>query len=552
MVRPINLLKRNWYLFAIFFTSYIYFRVAPLRVDAHHDGIILGTAIGVADGHPILSGVFSQYGPLPGLIQGFILDLFNTQLLTLRYFTGVQCLLIGLILYKLSSEFVSIQLAKAISLFWLLASCVWSTPFQGSLLPWPSLISTLLVLLGLFNLIKSVRLSEPKIAILAGFFLGLAGFSRIQAFIILPAILIIGRIKFKESRKILKYSALGFTGTISLVLAYLISLDSLDDYWKQAIVTPLFHYSGVGSSHNYNRFYVVLYSAQAILFLILMFLAKFGESRIKSRYLRIICLTSVISLTGYVGAKILKIDMPIRVKVLIGEPLANLVISPLFFGCVVSIFLGIFIFRKQNNQLSPAKFKDAIIIFASIATIPQLYPQADVMHLWWISPVFLIAILVLIERFPEDLKRTTSAALQTILIASIILGTISAFAFINRPKAAFNLDVLRGTYSDARTVQSLDLFKIIEVAALEGKTSFDCEDGVFSVIGGEYLAADEWFVNWGFGPNELRSPGKVRIICNQSRTYSSTESNKLGMELIYYQENKYGKSVSILENKEEF
>jgi hypothetical protein len=260
----------------------------------------------------------------------------------------------------------------------------------------------------------------------------------------------------------------------------------------------------------------------------------------------------VISLTGYVGAKILKIDMPIRVKVLIGEPLANLVISPLFFGCVVSIFLGIFIFRKQNNQLSPAKFKDAIIIFASIATIPQLYPQADVMHLWWISPVFLIVILVLIERFPEDLKRTTSAALQTILIASIILGTISAFAFINRPKAAFNLDVLRGTYSDARTVQSLDLFKIIEVAALEGKTSFDCEDGVFSVIGGEYLAADEWFVNWGFGPNELRSPGKVRIICNQSRTYSLTESNNLGMELVYYQENKYGKSVSILENKEEF
>jgi hypothetical protein len=394
-------------------------------------------------------------------------------------------------------------------------------------------------------------LSEPKFAILAGFFLGLAGFSRIQAFIILPAILIIGRIKFKESGKVLKYSALGFMGTILLILAYLISLNSLDDYWKQAIVTPLFHYSGVGSSHNYNRFYVVLYSAQAILFLILIFLAKFAESRIRSRYLRIICLTSAISLTGYVGAKILKTDMPIRIKVLIGEPLANLVISPLFFGCVVSTLLGIFIFGKQNNQLSPAKFQDAIIIFASIATIPQLYPQADVMHLWWISPVFLIVILVLIERFPEDLKKATSSALQTVLIASISLGTISAFAFINHPKAAFNLDVLRGTYSDSNTVQSLDLFQIIEVAALEGKTSFDCEDGVFSVIGGKYLAADEWFVNWGFGPNELRSPGKVRIICNQSRTYSLTESSKLGMELVYYQKNKYGKSVSILENKEE-
>ncbi len=64
--------------------SYLYFRVAPLQVDPSHDGLMLAAATGVAEGRDVLSEVFSQYGPLPPMINGFFVSIFGTQLLTLR------------------------------------------------------------------------------------------------------------------------------------------------------------------------------------------------------------------------------------------------------------------------------------------------------------------------------------------------------------------------------------------------------------------------------------------------------------------------------------
>ena len=63
MTRLFKLLNSRWYLFLGFLTAFIYFRVAPLQVDPHHDGVILGAAVAVAEGRPIQSGAFSQYGP---------------------------------------------------------------------------------------------------------------------------------------------------------------------------------------------------------------------------------------------------------------------------------------------------------------------------------------------------------------------------------------------------------------------------------------------------------------------------------------------------------
>ena len=136
MTQLFKLLNSKRYLFLGLFTAFIYFRVAPLQVDPHHDGVILGAAVAVAEGRPIQSGAFSQYGPLPALIQGLVLWLFNTQLLTLRLMTAVQCLIIGHAIYRLARIFTHEQLSKLLSFFWLLTSCIWVTQFPGALLPW--------------------------------------------------------------------------------------------------------------------------------------------------------------------------------------------------------------------------------------------------------------------------------------------------------------------------------------------------------------------------------------------------------------------------------
>jgi hypothetical protein len=287
MTRLFRLLNSQWYLFLGLFTAFIYFRVAPLQVDPHHDGVILGAAIAVAEGRPIQSGAFSQYGPLPALIQGLVLWLFNTQLLTLRLMTAVQCLIIGHAIYRLARIFTHEQLAKLLSFFWLLTSCIWVTQFPGALLPWPSLISTLLVMYGMVVLIGSAEKFNSKMAFTAGTLFGLAGFCRIQAFALLPLIFIVGVLKYRQQLRVLVISLMGYLSSISAMIIYLLSAGSLDDFVQQGIVTPLFAYSDVGQGNNYNRFQFVLYIIEAIGFVILYLTTKEITRKIQNRFLAV-------------------------------------------------------------------------------------------------------------------------------------------------------------------------------------------------------------------------------------------------------------------------
>jgi hypothetical protein len=119
---------------------------------------------------------------------------------------------------------------------------------------------------------------------------------------------------------------------------------------------------------------------------------------------------------------------------------------------------------------------------------------------------------------------------------------------LERPWAEYKLGVLKGTFAMQEKARSLDIFKKIEEVAVAGDTSFDCLDGVYAVASGTYLAADQWFVNWGFaGTSENQKIGSVRIICDKSRGFAISEGSRLKMELSYYQKNEAGKSIAILE-----
>jgi hypothetical protein len=397
-------------------TAIIYFRVAPLQVDPHHDGIILGAAVAVAEGHPIQSGAFSQYGPLPALIQGLILWLFNTQLLTLRLMTAVQCLMIGHAIYRLARMFTHEQLSKILSFFWLLTSCIWVTQFPGALLPWPSLISTLLVMYGMILLINSAEKSDPNLAFVAGALFGLAGFCRIQAFALLPLVLIVSVFKYRENLRLLIISFLGYTSSICAMIIYLLSIKSLDDFIQQGIITPLFFYSNVGQGNNYNRFQFALYIIEAIGFVILYLFAREITKRIQNNFFSLIVTAVGIYTIGYLGVWVTSTSIPIRYKVLIGEPLQNLLISPFYFAIASSALLALLVFRRNQQSTNRISFAEAVVIFTAVGTLPQLYPQPDIMHLWWISPIYLCCVLMLFEKFPNKISVVVSKCVPLILI----------------------------------------------------------------------------------------------------------------------------------------
>ncbi len=536
----------RWYLLLGILTAYIYFRVAPLQVDPHHDGVILGAAVAVAEGRPILSGAFSQYGPLPALIQGFVLWLFNTQLLTLRFMAAVQCLIIGFAIYKLTKKFTHENLSKLLSFFWLLTSCIWVTQFPGALLPWPSLLSTMLVMYGMILLIDSSEKSNRGWAFAAGSLFGLAGFCRIQAFALLPLILIVGVLQYRKQSKVLISSLIGYFSSLIVMAFYLLSIGSIDDFIQQGIITPLFAYSEVGQGNNYNRFQFVLYIIEAIGFVCLYIISRGVTKKTLNSFSAVSVVTAILFAIGYVSTWVANLSIPIRYRVLVGEPLQNLLISPFYFATVSSAFLAALVLLRNQKGIKQFNFAEAIVIFTAFGTLPQLYPQPDIMHLWWIAPIYLCCILIVLKRLPSNFSSHSLKILSTILISCICLGTVSASQFINRPWVEYKLGVLKGTYAHEEKARSLDIFRKIENVAIADETSFDCPDGVYSVANGTYLAADQWFVNWGFGEEVQPKIGKIRIICDQSREYANSESSKLSMELFYYKSNVKGKSIAIL------
>jgi hypothetical protein len=540
----------KWYFAVSLFTVIVYFRAAPLQVDPHHDGVIHAAAVAVAEGHPILSGAFSQYGPLPSLIQGFVLWVFDTQLITLRFLTAVQCLAIGLALYRLGLEFTTKLSARFLSFTWLLASCIWVTEFPGSMLPWPSILSTLFVLSALILIIKADQENKSHYAYLAGILFASAGLCRIQAFILLPMVIAAGLVKYQLAIKNLLFSMAGYTTSLILMFGYLATTGGIDDFIQQVITTPIFTYSGIGQDNNYNRFQFALYLIEAVGFMVLYFSTRYILKRIESQAIVVAALTIVLFGIHTFGVWIANTTIPIRLKVLIGEPLQNLVISPFYFAVISSIYLTTAIILKGRRVDGKNSFPKTVVIVCAFGTLPQLYPQSDVMHLWWIAPIFLPSIFIVFGSFQSKYSQESPKVLQAILVSCMILGSTVAVQFIDRPWSEYKLEVLRGTYAHNEKVQSVDIFKAIEKYATRGETSFDCADGIYAVADGTYLASDQWFVNWGFNEDTKPIIGTTRIICDQSKSYALSESNKLTMKLVYFKTNSHKKSIAILQKKE--
>jgi hypothetical protein len=204
------------------------------------------------------------------------------------------------------------------------------------------------------------------------------------------------------------------------------------------------------------------------------------------------------------------------------------------------------LYKNRKNGPTGFNFAEVVIILTAFGTLPQLYPQPDVMHLWWVAPIFLCCVPVMLGAFGSRLTGNPRKNLETMFISCIIFGLFAAGLFIQKPWSEYKLGVLKGTYAHEEKARGLDIFTRIEKDAVVGETSFDCPDGVYAVSGGTYLSADQWFVNWGFSDNDQPDIGLRRVICDKSRDFAISESERLGMSLIYFRSNNVNKSIAIL------
>jgi hypothetical protein len=533
--------------------SYLYVRVAPLQVDPSHDGLMLSAAIGVSEGRDVLSEVFSQYGPLPPLINGFVVSIFGTHLLVLRYFAAAQCLVTGILIYLLSKKVTSKELSQKISLFWILCSAIWSTSFPGALLAWPSITATILTMMGLLFLAEQSSNGNTLFPFVAGALFSLAGFCRIQAFVIVPMLFLCTSMKFPKKRKVIISCISGYFVAIAAFVLYMILNKNIDDFINQVIVTPLLSYSGVGAEQHYNRFQIPMYLIKSTAFLLIVSATSYVISKTKSIFASIPLIVILLSTLMIFGKSILGLDIPIRIRVLLGEAWSDILLAPYYFSAVASILMIYLVMKRKSRILN---FNETIISIVSLGMIVQLYPQPDVMHLWWIAPVLILTIpitmsLIQKQEISTSLKFSflrniyTAKSISTILIAMSLVGAFQGVVFVTKDWSEYSLPVLQGTYAESEKVKNQRIFDVIPKYAIPQSSSFDCLEGIYSVAAGKYLATDQWFVNWGNNKKESQNLGTVRFICDKTKNYALMFARENNFKLVYFAKNP-NNSIAIL------
>lgn len=531
--------------------------VAPLQIDPHHDGIILGAAVASSSGYMGPSEAFSQYGPLSPLIHGLFLNIFGNSMLNLRYFAALNALLISFLLYILLKKIANRWTALIISSSWIYTSAIWSTTFPGALLPWPSLIATALLLSGVNLLLPifsrhnfSRGQTYGRLAF-AGSFFGLTGFARQQTWLAAAITVSLLILYFRRITTEVVIFLVGVTVSISLMFAWLVGIGGWVSYLNQVIIWPLSAYSTLGVNNNYNRYQFASYIVQSIVFIVLIYLISKLRSILKSVSLVLIIVLMSFSLVLFNGFYISKqTSWNTTLRVILGEPQEKIIISLGYYACATACLIPIYILASSKFRVTRERFEMFFIACIGLVGVVQLYPQPDVLHLWWVAPIFLPCSILSFQLIVNKFKHLNIETLNIAVAAFSALGIILATPYIARPWSAYSLPVLKGTYTFEAKANAMNQFVDMQQYILPRKTSFDCPDGIFAVSNKEYQAIDEWFVNWGMLESDSPIIGEVRVICYRDLEYVQKESQRLGMEIKAYRTTSYANiSFAVLVDK---
>jgi hypothetical protein len=376
---------------------------------------------------------------------------------------------------------------------------------------------------------------------MAGFLIAMAGFARAQSWAIAGAIGLTLIFTSAKSLKKLVYLCSGYTLGFGLMLGYLFSNRAIEQWWLQSIYWPTQIYPALGQGNNYNRFQAILYIVEGISLLLLIFIASQICKRHSVRSATIFIATATF-ISLILGFYIPTIDnLPIRYRVLFGEPFERILVSPYYLSVLIVIWISYKQLRKTQTDRNPAYF---LVATVGAISLIQLYPQSDVMHLWWIAPILLPSFAI----FVSDLKVTSEflpiVFERTILVFSIF-GVVLGLNFALSDWKEFKSPALEGTYASADKVNGLRIYDDIAKNAIPKKSSFDCHDGIYSVLSGEYLPIDEWYVSWGFPKSVIPELGEIRFICGKSYEYAESEALRLGWILTRFNQSKSNPEASL-------
>jgi hypothetical protein len=498
---------------------------ASLDPDPHHDGVMFAAAVAVADGKVPNRDVFAQYGPLAPMIHGQILKIFGVQLLNLRLATAVMLVLTALILFALLRSQVGFKTAFLLQLLWVVSYPKLPLP---PLMPWASVICTLL-LLAAWSCWKIASNSDTNLFkirflyFLSGLTISLAIFVRIQMlfFVLLLVVFILYKSYnrdplFSQS----KYFALGCSILILGFVLWMSNNGSLGDFIEQCITWPREFY---GSAYLPTTIFTkdgFIYWSTWYYYPFFFFVA-FLLVRLSKKYQGLFILRD--RRYGYIlwtSTAILAIALSFLGTFEVNpksylNPLLQLQWLIEKIPLSLFYFLAALGFIKIVSFLLPGQrsfgFFEITIIGAAIA---QLYPGNDPIHLWWIAPILLVALIPSLykDKINSESMRSFSIFL---LVFFLLLSVVNLMQLHSKDRIYFPeetvLSGMQAPLDESRFVgRSIEL---LTQYSTSNQISFDCADGLYATAGGSYLPVDKYFVNWGPARNPTKRDTSIIFIC---------------------------------------
>jgi hypothetical protein len=487
--------------------------------DPHHDGIMFTAAVGFNDGLRPNVDFFAQYGPLAPVLQGLGLRVFGETLFGLRFFSAVLITLTGAMFTYRASQFFGLKFASILWICWSL------TGPMG--LPWSSVMSTFLIVLVLFVSFgwrDQEAKFRPMVFLFVSQLLILGALIRIHLVVIvsLIALTLVVKRSSLPGRFTIKWFTLSIS-TVTVLIVLLEQLNILSAYFDQSFVWAMSHYSTPALTLNYLSG-LIWFAVVPLTFLVL-FLMLSRVSSLPKRYRYLVLITSLFVLASFLlyassytnkateslfDPRYFMIEFFRRLSLILDYVPVSLL--------VLAILLQVIKGRKSFQQDHLAK----LILFAvGFGTLAQLYPLFDPWHLWLISPVIILCLILLYSK--TKIQQPHSSSISYIAaVVTLALG-VNFITGLKSQNYDFESRVLSGMTSSRQDAPALDKTMLaLEKSNVESQSVlFLCTDGLYASATQEYLSRGPYFVDWNLDASIIEPQIQFIFLCD----YTQNEVN---------------------------
>ncbi len=480
-------MKRNVFLTGLLLApiNFFYF-LTHLRLDPnpHHDGIVLAAAVANSEHLVPNRDFFTQYGPVATEMSGLWLRFTSPTLLQLRLFHVGLLVLTGLLMYWFVASRTKVALGVVICVLWTVTAPFYILPVAT---PWPSVILNLILLIAIILACSNKSAEVSKFSLFAiALLLTLSTFLRLQSIVALVLMFLV-LLTYKKFQS-LYFTLYGFFTGVALSVLYFFVTNSFSSWVQDCVIWAFDRYA---TPQSFDKAWLVetslwlLFPAISAVWFFL-FRAYQSSVRLVYVYLLFASLFSILVFLNLIDV----IDKSYLNPMYFLQSVAQNWLNWLGYLCsTILVVISIRLIKKQQVTV-----KKLVALVIGLSALIQLYPAHDAFHLWWITPVLVIALVGVIDK--QIAIRVKPIVFLSVL--TIFASIVTQIPYLTSPRAHFEAPVLAGMLSDEQSVRVVNQSaKMLSSIPKDSYVNFDCVDGLYSVLSGNFQGKNANMVSWG-------------------------------------------------------